>query len=83
MRIPCPCCGERGLEEFTYHGDANARRPTDGGAAPTEEWVDYVYLRDNPAGQHRELWYHGAGCRLWLVVARDTRDHSIAGAARV
>ena len=38
---------------------------------------DYVYLRDNPAGPHRELWYHGSGCRAWLVVTRDTRTHAI------
>ena len=40
---------------------------------------DYVYLRDNPAGPHRELWYHGAGCRSWLVVDPDTRTHEITG----
>ncbi len=44
--------------------------------------TDYVYLRDNPAGAHRELWYHGAGCRSWLVVARDTRTHQIARSPR-
>ena len=36
-----------------------------------------LYLRDNRAGAHRELWYHGSGCRCWLVVSRDTRDHAI------
>ena len=30
--------------------------------------MNYVYLRDNPAGPTRELWYHAAGCRAWLVV---------------
>ena len=38
---------------------------------------DYVYLRDNPAGTIRELWYHASGCRSWLVVTRDTRTHAI------
>ena len=42
--------------------------------------MDYVYLRDNPAGVHRELWQHIHGCRSWLVVTRNTRDHTIAGA---
>ena len=42
-------------------------------AATDAALFDYVYLRDNPAGAHRELWYHGAGCRAWLVVTRDTR----------
>jgi methylglutamate dehydrogenase subunit B len=83
MRIKCPYCGERGNEEFIYHGDATVVRPD--GVLPerTSEtappaWMDYVYLRDNPAGPHRELWYHAGGCRSWLVVARDTRTHEIS-----
>jgi methylglutamate dehydrogenase subunit B len=80
MRIPCPHCGPRGHEEFDYLGDAAPRRPTDGGAAPTADWERYVYIRANPAGLHRELWYHGAGCQCWLVVARDTRTHEVLGA---
>lgn len=82
MRITCPCCGERGLEEFTYLGDANAKRPRGGGGEATDEWVAYVYLRDNPAGPHHELWYHGAGCRSWLMVTRDTRNHAISDTIR-
>ena len=81
MRLACPCCGERGLEEFTYSGDASLRRPDGGAAAPVAPWADYVYLRDNTAGPHRELWYHGAGCRCWLVVTRDTRCHAVLDVA--
>lgn len=77
MRIPCPHCGPRGLEEFLYHGDATVTRPRDGGAAPTQEWTDYVYLRDNKKGAHRELWYHSAGCHAWLIVTRDLSTHEI------
>jgi sarcosine oxidase subunit delta len=40
-----------------------------------------VYLRDNPAGLHRELWFHAAGCHSWLVVERDTRNHEIRSVA--
>jgi sarcosine oxidase subunit delta len=75
MRMPCPHCGERGNEEFVYHGDAGPRRPA--ADAPEAAWFDYVYLRDNPAGRHSELWYHGAGCHAWLVVERDTRTHAV------
>lgn len=75
MRITCPHCGARGLEEFTYRGDATVRRPAPD--APADCWIDYVYMRDNPAGLHNELWYHSAGCRAWLVVTRDTRTHLI------
>jgi len=78
MRIKCPHCGERGLQEFLYHGDATVKRPKDGGAAPTEEWTDYVYFRENPNGVHKELWYHAAGCHAWLLVTRDLRSHEIS-----
>jgi heterotetrameric sarcosine oxidase delta subunit len=83
MRIKCPYCGERGNEEFTYLGDANVVRP-DGQIPETADspawsaWMDYVYLRDNPMGVHRELWYHGAGCHAWLIVTRDVRNHAIS-----
>ena len=80
MRINCCFCGLRSNEEFLYRGDAATRRP-DGGvprdAAAGQRWLDYVYLRDNPAGRHRELWQHVAGCRAWLVVTRDTISHDI------
>ncbi|RUT94681.1 sarcosine oxidase subunit delta, partial [Mesorhizobium sp. USDA-HM6] len=33
--------------------------------------------RNNPAGSHREFWQHVTGCRQWLVVERDTRNHII------
>jgi methylglutamate dehydrogenase subunit B len=79
MRIACPHCGERDVQEFSYLGDAALVRP-EGPGASAQAMHDYVYLRDNPAGPHRELWYHAAGCHAWLVVTRDTRTHAIAGA---
>lgn len=78
MRIPCPFCGPRSSEEFSYHGDAAPIRPRS--EAPAEAWADYVYLRDNPAGPIEELWWHGSGCRAWLVVSRDTRTHDMTDA---
>ncbi len=77
MRITCPLCGARGLEEFLYHGDATLQRPKDGGAVPTKEWTDYVYFRENANGPHQELWYHSAGCHAWLKVTRDLSTHEI------
>ena len=82
MRIDCCHCGPRGNEEFAYLGDANVQRPVADPALPLDDaarqqWVDYVYLRDNPAGRHRELWQHVAGCRAWLEVTRDVRTHAI------
>jgi sarcosine oxidase subunit delta len=77
MRIACPHCGFRDVQEFSYLGDARPQRP-DGMAATAAAMVDYVYQRTNPAGPHRELWYHATGCHAWLVVTRDTRTHTIA-----
>ena len=79
MRIPCPHCGARGNDEFAYLGAAGLTRP-DAGASP-DAWHDYVYLRDNPAGLHSELWQHVHGCRRWLTVTRDTRTHAILAVA--
>jgi sarcosine oxidase subunit delta len=50
-------------------------RPTDD--AGEDAFHDYVYLRANPRGEHRELWQHEAGCRRWLVVTRSTATHDI------
>ncbi|MDE1906872.1 MAG: sarcosine oxidase subunit delta [Rhodospirillales bacterium] len=75
MRITCPHCGERGVEEFTYTQDAERTRP--GEAATEAEWAEYIYLRDNLKGPRKEYWYHGAGCHAWLVVERDVSNHDI------
>lgn len=81
MRIPCPYCGDRELLEFTIAGDATPRRPVFEPEKDTQAFHDYVYLRENPAGEARELWYHASGCRRWLVVTRDTRTHAISRVA--
>ena len=80
MLIPCPHCGPRIHEEFTYLGDATLRRPDAFGADAEAAFTDYVYIRENPAGPHRELWFHGSGCHAWIVVERDTRTHAITRA---
>ncbi len=74
MRISCPFCGPRDAQEFVYLSDATHHRPKDDA---TQAMFDYVYLRDNPAGLHREHWQHVSGCRSWLIVTRDTRTHEI------
>jgi sarcosine oxidase subunit delta len=81
MRIPCPFCGVRDLTEFTYLGDASlTERPDPASPNAAVQFHEYVHLRDNPAGLHDELWYHGGGCRSWLTVTRNTRTHVIEGA---
>ena len=79
MRIDCPYCGSRDAHEFAYLGDATLGRPDPAAADAAPAFHDYVYLRDNPAGAHSELWYHASGCRRWLVVSRDTLTHAVTG----
>lgn len=79
LRIPCPFCGERDHDEFTYGGDASVTRPALDERSP-EAWYRYVFLRANPKGRHREYWQHVGGCRAWLVVERDTATHEIFAA---
>ncbi len=66
------------MREFNYLGDAAPERPDPDTAGAVDRFISHVYLRDNTAGAHRELWYHGAGCQAWLAVERDTRTHAIA-----
>jgi methylglutamate dehydrogenase subunit B len=77
MRIECPFCGARDLGEFSYLGDAGFHRPAPDTEDLLERFHDAVYLRDNPAGPHQELWYHAGGCHCWVRIARDTRTHEI------
>ena len=78
MIINHPLLGPRDAQEFVYLGDANLINRPDGMAAGAQDtFHDYLYLRDNPAGLHRELWYHEQGDRSWLVVTRNTLTHEI------
>ena len=79
MLIPHPLLGLRDAQEFTYLGDAALIDRPDGLTEP-EKFHDYAYLRDNPAGVHRELWFHEQGDRSWLVVTRNTVTHEILSA---
>jgi sarcosine oxidase subunit delta len=76
LRIPCPLCGPRDRREFYYFGAADyLDRPT-AEAAP-DAWDAYLHLRDNPAGETRDLWYHETGCAAWIEVKRNTVTHEI------
>jgi len=77
MRISCPHCGERALDEFSYLGDASVTRPDPAAADAADAFYAFAYERRNVAGPMQELWYHAAGCHAWLVVSRDTRTHEI------
>ena len=77
IRLNCPICGLRDETEFSYLGDATVRRP-DPAVTDIAPWADFVFLRDNPRGAHREYWQHVSACREWLIVVRDTASHQIA-----
>jgi len=79
MRITCPHCGPRTSEEFAYLGDAAPVRPDGTGVENMKAWHEYVHIRANPHGEHRELWQHASGCRTWLVVTRNVTTHEILG----
>ena len=79
MIINHPTLGPRDASEFVHLGDASLMdRPDPDAPDAMEQFHDYVYLRDNPAGEYRELWYHEQGDRSWLVVTRDTLTHEIS-----
>lgn len=78
MIINHPLLGPRDAAEFVYLGDASLiDRPDPTADDAAEAFYEYGYLRDNPAGEHQELWYHEQGDRSWLVVTRNTMTHEI------
>lgn len=78
MIINHPLLGPRDASEFVYKGDAALmHRPDSAASDAASRFFEYAYLRDNPAGQHRELWFHEQGDRSWLIVTRDTTTHAI------
>ena len=80
MRINCPICGDRERREFYYQGAAVALDRPDRDAGE-EAWENYLHLRDNPAGETRDLWFHEGGCGAWLVVTRHTVTHEVCNVA--
>ena len=77
MIIHHPILGPRDAQEFVYLGDASLIDRPDGMTEGVEAFHEYLYQRTNPAGEHRELWYHEQGDRSWLVVTRNTVTHEI------
>ena len=82
MIINHPHLGPRDAAEFTILGDAGLLRRPDWQADDADHaFYHYVYLRDNPAGLHRELWFHEYGDQSWLIVTRDTVTHAVLDVA--
>ncbi|AEI92690.1 sarcosine oxidase subunit delta [Roseobacter litoralis] len=78
MIINHPLLGPRDSSEFTYLGDASLiDRPDPQADTAAQDFYEYQYIRENPAGLLRELWFHEGGDRSWLVVTRNTITHEI------
>ena len=74
LRIRCPHCGVRAVEEFSY-GEIpfTPDTVTDSDARD----VDRAFMHTNAEGVVTERWFHTAGCRRWMTVQRDTRTNEI------
>jgi sarcosine oxidase subunit delta len=83
LLIPCPFCGPRPELEFRYGGEAHIARPHDPSVTSDAEWADYLYLRSNPKGLHRERWRHVHGCGRFFNCLRDTVTDRILATYRV
>lgn len=72
MLIPCPHCGPRNENEFTYGGQAEVSYPEDPHALDDAAWARFLFYRDNTKGRFAERWVHALGCRKWFDAVRDT-----------
>jgi sarcosine oxidase subunit delta len=72
LQIACPWCGTRPENEFRYGGEAHFARPHDPAAVDDAAWAEFLYLRSNPKGEHRERWQHVHGCGRFFNCTRDT-----------
>ena len=69
MKLRCPHCGRRPVEEFRYADLPEVPRwLTD----PAERDLDRVFNKTNRFGLSPEAWFHEAGCRRWFQIERDT-----------
>ena len=81
--IPCPWCGARDQSEFRCGGEAHIARPADPASLSDAAWADYLFMRTNPKGPHRERWCHAHGCGRWFHVTRDTVTDRILAVYRI
>ena len=72
--LPCPNCGPREAEEFSYGGETTHRPPPDGTA---EDLARYIHFRRNVNGWQIEWWYHRDGCAKWFLAERHTSTNEV------
>jgi len=83
LLISCPWCGPRDESEFSCGGEAHIVRPADPDALDEAAWADYLFMRANPKGRHRERWCHSQGCGRWFNAERHTVTHEITAVYRM
>ncbi len=83
LLIECPWCGERDETEFSYAGEAHIERPLETEKLSDEAWADYLFMRKNTRGAHREQWLHAAGCRRYFNAERDTVSYRISATYKI
>ncbi len=76
--VPCPDCGPREVQEFSFGGESSTRPSPD---APPTELARYLFFRRNAAGPSVEWWFHRDGCRQWFLAVRDTRTNTVESAS--
>ncbi len=81
--IECPWCGLRDETEFSCVGEAHIARPLETEKLSDKEWADYLFMRSNPKGAHREQWLHAAGCRRYFNAERDTVSYKISATYKI
>lgn len=74
LLIPCPHCGPRNADEFSFRGELVGRPVPD---PSPESWRTYLYTKENLAGWEREQWFHLSGCRRFLEIERHTITNEI------
>jgi sarcosine oxidase subunit delta len=75
MQLQCPWCGLRPENEFSCGGTTAIVRPSL--TCSDDDWARYLFIRDNPKGEHAERWRHTFGCGQWFNVLRNTANHEI------
>ncbi|HGL5073582.1 sarcosine oxidase subunit delta family protein [Burkholderia multivorans] len=83
LLIECPWCGLRAESEFSYGGEADIVRPIDTEKLTDREWGDYLFMRENTRGLHREQWNHAQGCRRWFNAERDTVTYQFRSVSKL
>ncbi len=76
--LTCPHCGVQADEtELSPGGEAHLKRH--GPESSDDQFLGYLFHRQNPKGPHLERWRHSYGCGKWFLAARDTNTMQVFG----